>query len=219
MENLKESPYERFRFRYIVPVDQCNIYAKTLIEDLLPSITSWIKDNFPTEEDVEEVFEFALDEAIKASLCSLESEILDFVVKRVMQLTGSTLEDGTLVLEETELSAFINRLKLVLASDPGSISPVVTQARIRGEMRASWLMDMPAELVLIDGEGIGHDTREDKTLASRHLDFFYQADEILLVEDAEKPFTGGGKAAISGIVRNGYLPMANAFGYTDFSIS
>lgn len=206
MENLEESPDERFRLRYIIPEDKRRTYAATLIKDFLPSINSWIQDNFPNEEDIEEVFELALHEAIDGALSDLESEILAFVEDRVKLVTGVKLKDGILVVEESDLAVFIDRLKLVLASEPGSVSPAVARARIRGDMRAPWLSDAPAELVLIDGEGIGHDTREDKTLASRHLDYFYLADEILLVEDAEKPFTGGGKAAISGIVRNGYLP-------------
>lgn len=48
--------------------------------------------------------------------------------------------------------------------------------------------------------------REGSILPTRHLDYFYNADQIVLVEDAERPFTGAGKGAIAGVVRNGYLP-------------
>jgi hypothetical protein len=61
------------------------------------------------------------------------------------------------------------------------------------------------ELVLIDGEGIGHDTREASRLSARHLDYFHFADSIGLVEECKKPFASGGKSAIEGVIRNGYL--------------
>jgi hypothetical protein len=104
------------------------------------------------------------------------------------------------------LNDFVDSLKPLLASENNSITPVVRHARIQGPFRATWLPDQPLDLVLTDGEGIGHDTREDKILSSRHLDYFYNADQIILIEDAERPFTGAGKGAIAGIARNGYLP-------------
>ena len=61
--------------------------------------------------------------------------------------------------------------------------------------------------MVIDGEGIGHDLRESgqPTLSARHLDDFYHADAILLVEESTKPFSGGGKSALAALARNGYL--------------
>ena len=40
---------------------------------------------------------------------------------------------------------------------------------------------------------------------SRHLDYFYISDAIILVENSTKPFTGGGKTAIKGVIQNGFV--------------
>src|SRR5438128_913485 len=99
---------------------------------------------------------------------------------------------------------FTQRLKPLLNAEEGSLSPLVERARIRGNLRAPWLQD--TEIVVIDGEGIGHDLRESgqPTLSARHLDDFYHADAILLVEESTKPFSGGGKSALAALARNGY---------------
>lgn len=107
-----------------------------------------------------------------------------------------------------DLEGFIAKAKLLLSSTKNSVSPVVEYARLQGNLLASWL-PQNAELVLIDGEGIGHDTREASRLSARHLDYFHFADSIGLVEECKKPFASGGKSAIEGIVRNGYSEKFN----------
>ena len=61
------------------------------------------------------------------------------------------------------------------------------------------------ELVVVDGEGIGHDAREARVLSARHFDYFYTSDAIILVEDSETPFRAGGKSALAAIEKNCYL--------------
>jgi hypothetical protein len=102
-----------------------------------------------------------------------------------------------------DLTTFVDRAKPLLSSAKESISPVVEYARLQGNLLASWLPP-DVELVLIDGEGIGHDTREASRLSPRHLDYFHFADAIGLVEECKKPFASGGKSAIEGVIRNGY---------------
>jgi hypothetical protein len=205
-ENIGESPDQRFRLRYLLPIERQKGIAARVVENFLPTLTDWIKTNFPDETDIEVVFELALGETLGPSLKALEAEILEFVDGRVREVTGRSLGDGEILIERATLKEAVDALKPVLASEDNSISPVVRYARIQGPFRASWLGSGSLNMVLTDGEGIGHDTREDKILSSRHLDYFYHADQIVLVEDAERPFTGAGKGAITGIVRNGYLP-------------
>jgi hypothetical protein len=76
-----------------------------------------------------------------------------------------------------DLESFIAKAKLLLSNTRNSVSPVVEYARLQGNLLATWL-PQNAELVLIDGEGIGHDTREASRLSARHLDYFHFADSI-----------------------------------------
>jgi hypothetical protein len=152
------------------------------------------------------VFELAIEESLQDHLANVQGEIVSSVNEKVREATGKNLSDGAVIIERQNLQDFVEALKPLLAAEPDSLSAVVQYARVQGPFQAAWNREAPIDLVLTDGEGIGHDTREDKVLPSRHLDHFYDTDLIVLVEDAERPFTGAGKAAIAGVVRNGYLP-------------
>ncbi|MCK7632348.1 hypothetical protein M0D73_21355 [Shewanella putrefaciens] len=118
---------------------------------------------------------------------------------------GVTLEkEWRLYKFETESRGlFIKKCKDLLSSEIGSISPVIEYARIRGNLKATWLREN-VEAVVIDGEGIGHDTKEAGQLDSRHYDYFYDSDAILLIEESKKPFVAGGKSALKSIFQRGY---------------
>jgi len=91
----------------------------------------------------------------------------------------------------------------LLSSEADSISPVIEHARTRGNLKSNWLSDS-TEAIVIDGEGIGHDTKEAGQLDSRHYDYFYDSDAILLIEESKKPFVAGGKSALKSIFQRGY---------------
>jgi hypothetical protein len=105
--------------------------------------------------------------------------------------------------EATSKTSLIAKCKEILSSEAISISPVIEHARIRGKLAAPWL-DIGTEAVFIDGEGIGHDAKEAGQLDSRHYDYFYGSDAILLIEESKKPFVAGGKSALKGIFQRGY---------------
>ncbi|MBM4030030.1 MAG: hypothetical protein FJ280_32215 [Planctomycetes bacterium] len=100
----------------------------------------------------------------------------------------------------------MERLKNFLCVDEGAISPVIEKARIRGSLKSPLIPEL-TEIVIVDGEGIGHDAREARILSARHFDYFRISDAIVLVENSEKPFTGGGKSALASIAETGYLPQ------------
>jgi len=119
--------------------------------------------------------------------------------------SGEQLGSGWKVYkhEASSKSAFIAKCKEILSSEANSISPVIEHARIRGKLAAPWI-DIGTEAVVIDGEGIGHDTKEAGQLDSRHYDYFYGSDAILLIEESKKPFVAGGKSALKSIFQRGY---------------
>jgi len=208
--NLEESPDQRFRLKFLVTEEQRTVFAKELAQQLIPQLSDWVEKNFPNEKDaLDTVLELALEDGLSIQVQVLENEIMDVITKRILEVCSTTVADSIpkhFEITDVDLGAFLKKLKPLLDADDGSISPIVERARIRGTMSASWL-PQDTEIVLIDGEGIGHDAKESNqlVLSSRHLDYFYLADAIMLVEDSERPFIAGGKSALVSLATNGYL--------------
>jgi len=210
IENLKETPDERFRLRYILTTEELEEVAKTISDSLLPKLHSSIdalKIEFDSnEEDIGVIVELALED-IKNDFSEIQRHIIGLIAKKVSEMCNDhKLFSDTDYYQHSEqkLDEFIAQAKKLLSSAKNSISPVIEYARLEGNLLAEWLPNN-TELVLIDGEGIGHDTREASRLSARHLDYFHFSDSIGLVEESKKPFASGGKSAIEGIIRNGYL--------------
>jgi adenylate kinase family enzyme len=210
IENLEETPDERFRLRYILTVEELEQVAKTISDSLLPKLHSSIDalkiELDSNEEDIGVIVDLAL-ENIKNDFSEIQRHIISLISKKVSEMcNGHELFSATDYYQHSEqkLDEFITQAKKLLSSAKKSISPVIEYARLEGNLLAEWLPDN-TELVLIDGEGIGHDTREASRLSARHLDYFHFSDSIGLVEESKKPFASGGKSAMEGIIRNGYL--------------
>lgn len=210
IENLEETPDERFRLRYILTVEELKEIAKIISDSLLPKLHSSINnlkvELDSSEEDIGVVVDLALED-IKNDFSEIQSHIISLIAKKVAEMCeGHKLFSTTDYYQHSEkqIEEFIAQAKKLLSSAKNSISPVIEYARLEGNLLAEWLPDN-TELVLIDGEGIGHDTREASRLSARHLDYFHFSDSIGLVEESKKPFASGGKSAVEGIIRNGYL--------------
>ena len=210
--NLEESPDQRFRLRFMINEVERNTIATAIIDQLLPKISDWINQNFPNEKDDFDVLvELAIDEGLKVDVGQIQEKIVAVMQTAVQRLCDNhdTFLPESYTIEETDIQVFLKRLKPFLDAEEESISPVIERARVRGNISATWLPEN-LEVVLIDGEGIGHDIKEanKSSLSPRHLDFFYLSDAIILVEDSERPFIAGGKSALLTIARNGFLPKA-----------
>jgi hypothetical protein len=207
--NLEESPDQRFRLRFMMGQADRRSVAIIITDQLLPRLRGWISQNFPDEkDDLEILIELALDDGLESYMKEMQSKINASITKAIENVCGSPNASFPEfhTIEDTNLDEFIRKLKPFLDAEDGTISPIIERARVRGNISAAWL---PAnlEIVLIDGEGIGHDIKEanKSSLSPRHLDFFYSSDVILLVEDSERPFIAGGKSALLTLARNGFL--------------
>ncbi len=213
-EDLEETPDERFRLRYILAAEQLEELAKEIV-NFIPTLSKEVQvlcDNFQSkDEEIGIVVDIAMEQH-KATLTALKTKILDHIQAKVFELCDGhklfSSDTNFFQHSSDDRNEFITKAKLLLSSAKNSVSPVVEYARLQGNLLATWLLQN-TELVLIDGEGIGHDTREASRLSARHLDYFHFADSIGLVEECEKPFTSGGKSAIEGVLRNGYLEKFN----------
>jgi len=208
VKSIRQTSDQRFRLYYLLSTEFSESIANR-IAALLPDLESRVfayQDDFPEDKDETSIFvEFAI-----AELGNPYLDIRNAVIEEIQRLTsaacaGSTLEsDWKLHKFETESrDAFVKKCKELLSSEIDSISPVIEYARIRGNLKAPWLKEN-IEAIVIDGEGIGHDTKEAGQLDSRHYDYFYDSDAIILIEESKKPFVAGGKSALKSIFQRGY---------------
>lgn len=208
IKNIRQTNDERFRLYYLLSKDFSAKVAKS-IEDLLPLVDNSVhalQKEFPDDQEETGVFvEWALKD-----LGEPYDLICTSVISEIQRLTALTCGGEQLSAEwkvykyESESKAsLIDKCKEILSSEAISISPVIEHARIRGKLAAPWL-SIGVEAVFIDGEGIGHDAKEAGQLDSRHYDYFYNSDTILLIEESKKPFIAGGKSALKGIFQRGY---------------
>lgn len=211
VESLEETPDERFRLRYILTTAELEEIAGKISDPLLPKLHESVKslkiELGSGEEDRGVIVDLALEGDIRSNFSEIQEYIISLIVKKVAEMcNGHNLFSTTDYYQhfEQEPSEFIAQAKKLLSSAKNSVSPVIEYARLEGNLLAEWLPDN-TKLVLIDGEGIGHDTREGARLSARHLDYFHFADSIGLVEESKKPFAAGGKSVMEGIIRNGYL--------------
>lgn len=202
------SPDERFRLSCFLDEKARLDICQRVISDLVPRVRSWILANFPREEDHSTAIALALEEdEFCGDLERTRNEIVAVIfaqIREACDLLSTDPVPGSFSFVSNERTAFVERLKKFLSVEEGSISPVVEKARVRGPLKSTILPER-LEMVVIDGEGIGHDARESKVLSARHRDYFYSSDAIVLVEDSETPFTRGGRSALVTIVNSGYL--------------
>jgi hypothetical protein len=208
VKNIRQTSDQRFRLYYLLsPKFSEEIAAQ--IAGLLPDLEAGVRayqQDFPEDRDETGIFvEFVISE-----LGNSYSDIRSAVIEEIQRLTSASCDGATLEpewrlhkFETASKDQFVKKCKELLSSEIDSISPVIEYARIRGNLKAPWLRE-DVEAIVIDGEGIGHDTKEAGQLDSRHYDYFYDSDAILLIEESKKPFIAGGKSALKSIFQRGY---------------
>jgi hypothetical protein len=207
-KNLRQTSDQRFRLYYLLSTDFTQEIVDRIIS-LAPLVETKVQQyqiDFPEDQEELGIFvEFALNE-LGDSYTAIRTTILEEISARVRATCAGHQLDSTTPyykFEQTNKDVFVNQCKAILSSEANSISPLIEYARIRGNLVAKWLPD-GTEAVIVDGEGIGHDTKEAGQLSSRHYDHFYCSDAILLIEESKKPFVAGGKSALRSIFERGY---------------
>lgn len=197
IEKLEESPDEKFRLKYMVTGETFEQKAHEIQNKIIPIFQ---KSNV----DIEQFFELIDVKNHKLSIIQDLMIELEETFNELSIPNYKLFSNEPLYIEDINNKAnFIKRNRELLKNEFGSLSLLVEYTRIEGDLFASWLKETFNELVIIDGEGIGHSLRE-KNLSIRHYDFFDYANQILLVEKGEDPFISGGRNAIENIFLNGY---------------
>jgi len=196
-EQLEETPDQKFRLKLLLSSEILKKHAKYIIDFVLTKIDGL--------DDIEEILQ----------LQHIQVEI-EFIKKNIINdikfVVEETCIDYTLFSNELYYIAnkqnkkdFIQQNKKILGHKFPSISPLIEYARVEGNFYTEILPDKKSKFILIDGEGIGHDRGEIRnSLSTRHLDFFKEADFILLVEKSNDPLNLAGLSAIETIYFKGY---------------
>ena len=208
VKNIRQTSDQRFRLYYLLSKHFTEQIAER-IASLLPIIEAGVKDyqkEFPEDKDEIGIFvEFVINELGEPYL-SIRNSIIEEIQRLTSKACGGTYLGEAWKVHKYETRSrdeFVKKCKDLLSSEADSISPVIEYARIRGNLKSTWLNES-TEAIVIDGEGIGHDTKEAGQLDSRHYDYFYDSDAILLIEESKKPFVAGGKSALKSIFQRGY---------------
>ena len=172
---LKQTNDQRFRLYYIIPEDILAKQADYLLS-LFPKIDDKIQKlqkDFPEDKDEMETFiEWALED-LKDDFKIIENDILIQIREKVTDICNGydLCAGGGYYQFSDEKEQFILKCKSILASEKDSISPVIDYARIQGNFSGDFI-DKNIEVVLIDGEGIGHDTKEASQLRQGIMTIF-----------------------------------------------
>jgi len=208
IKNLRQTSDQRFRLYYLLSKDLLEKTAEQIIKlsPLVDERVTKYQQDFPeAQEEIGIFVEFALND-LSDNYAAISSNIIAEIQRMLASACdGQQLDSIGKVYKYSNISHgyFVTKCKEILSSEANSISPLIEYARIRGNISAPWIKS-GTEVVIIDGEGIGHDTKEAGQLSSRHYDYFYQSDAILLIEESKKPFVAGGKSALKSIFERGY---------------
>ncbi|MDR0352516.1 MAG: hypothetical protein LBI02_03900 [Opitutaceae bacterium] len=208
LRNLRQTSDQKFRLYYLLtPEFQKQIVAHIVeFSGFIRKRVRELRDEFPDAEEETGVFvELALDNS--EPYRALQDDVMAGIQQQIARVCeGMQLTENfqTYKYKNIAREQFVSKCKEILSSESNSISPVIQYARIHGNLAARWL-DGGMEVVIIDGEGIGHNAREvgGDQLDARHYDYFYQSDAILLIEESKKPFNAGGKSALKNAFKRG----------------
>ncbi len=207
---LQQSADERFKLKYIISPETFTAKAQFLLDEVFPLVEG---------RDINDETLFSGAE-IAANIKQVIDDFLAEITANVKKTNGEDIPlfaGKHLIIDDIkDKEKFILANKILLGNEFGSISVLVDYVRIEGDLLADWFDD-DLELVLIDGEGIGHSLSDKAdTLSSRHFDYFNFCNNILLLGDAEDPFTNGAQGAIEAIYLSGYQDKLKlAFSKTD----
>ena len=83
------------------------------------------------------------------------------------------------------------------------LAPLVNGLRVAGPFAPSWSTDHQPQLVLLDGEGLGHTPRSSTTISTAVTRLIEQSDAVLLVDSSKQPMQAAAIAAMRELVSSG----------------
>ena len=182
-------------------------------------------DNANQRQDWLEDFTNALYESHEFSQLSLD--IMDAISERFDLISAGDFERsaaGWPVLwyyKDHDRNTFLRHVRWFSSNHVQQfgrlLTPLVDGIRVRGRFEPSAeLQDNERRLVFLDGEGLGHSTRESDTTPTRVTEKFTEADMILLVDDAQSPMSAAPLELLRSVGSSGHShKLAVAFTHFD----
>ncbi len=162
-------------------------------------------------------------------VAELVEGVMEEVARRFDHAHGGELErasDGwpvrwTTTAPAEDRSDFIKRINRFTSNYAPNfgrlLTPLVEGIRVRGPFQPSWINgDEIPQLVLMDGEGLGHTSHSAGSLPTSLTEAFTRADVILLVDNSAQPMLTAAQVALRTISAMGHdRKLAIAFTHFD----
>jgi predicted ATP-binding protein involved in virulence/GTP-binding protein EngB required for normal cell division len=214
---LEQSADERFMLKHMLSASVLEAKANEITGKILPLIKKTAQSPDVDEESL------ITTPKITAKITQLVNDLLTCIETAFTNVCGqhyTLFGDTSLIIDGIEdKTEFIKKNQQWLRHSSASISPLVEYVRIEGNLLADCfderifskkgffdvMFDNQCGFIMIDGEGIGHSLDEKRdALSARHLDYFNYCHGVVLVADAQDPFTAGGQSVIEGMHLSGY---------------
>jgi len=174
---------------------------------------SWDTASKEDRDAFQELLEYGLYD--REAFHRLVDDILDGVADRFEKL-----QKGQLIREKGEWPSLwtfetadreeflktINQFSSNYAPNFGRLlTPLVQGIRAAGPFQPAWKEGPMPQLVLIDGEGLGHTPDTTASISTRITDLYEKADAILLVDNASQPMQAAPNAVLRSVVSSGHV--------------
>jgi hypothetical protein len=181
------------------------------------------------DQEDRDTFEELLEDSLRDEdeFHDLLDEVIDDIESRFSQLSDGELRLGPgdwpnvwsyrcSADHRAHFIRLINRFSSNQAAQFGTLlTPLVEGIRVRGPFAPTWNSGVPAKIVLMDGEGLGHATSANMSLSTRITKRYQLSDIILLVDNAQQPMLATPNAALRSIASSGQQSKL-LFSFTHF---
>lgn len=207
-------------------MDELKAVAQRLGKELRDSLRS------ETEQDervIDELFEEELDNLLRdeESIHEITDALMDEMEKRFELLSAGSLRksrQGWPISWEHEWKNddrddfidWVGRFSSNYAQHFGYLlSPLVNGVRVSGPFCPSWIEGDRPNLVLLDGEGLGHTPKSSSAISTSVTRKIESSDVVLLVDSAAQPMQAAPVAAMKEIIASGASEKL-VFAFTHF---
>ena len=183
-------------------------------------------NNANQRQDWLEAFTDALYE--NQDFAQLSLDIMDTILERFAMVVAGDFDRSptgwpTLwYYEEHDRDTFLQQVRWFTGNHGQQfgrlLTPMVDGIRVRGPFQPSAieLQDDDRQLVLLDGEGLGHSAKEATSISTKVTERFPEADMILLVDNAQSPMQAAPMELLRSVGSSGHgHKLAVAFTHFD----
>ncbi|WP_375289778.1 hypothetical protein [Qipengyuania sp.] len=198
--------------------------AETIAKPILAELEISFDTAKPDEQDA--ALELIEPELGQSPLFSdLVNDIIDDILTRVDLVSAGTFDrkrSGWPIewtFETDKRDEFIQQVRWFSSNYAPSfgrlLTPLVDGVRVSGPFEPTFTDDLP-QLVLIDGQGLGHTADSTASVTTKITRRFAEVDVIVLVDNAEQPMQASPLAVLSAVGTSGhYGKLAVVFTHFD----